>query len=78
MVLAEIGIFWKVKDRTVRIDTVIVVVIHFNHALSYETYLVDFREVCNQSFTWFFSPDKQVDDHFIDETSLALLKKVSK
>ena len=76
MVVSEVRELRKIKDWLLFLDLVILVVEHFNQALSDEIHLLHIALVGNNYFAWGVDSAVHCDDQLIGEASLAFFEEV--
>ena len=68
-----VGDFLLLRIRVGKIFVVSLIVVYFNDALADEEKLFDLRFVADDDFALGGDSTKQIDNHFVDETSFALI-----
>jgi hypothetical protein len=76
LVVSEVRELRKIKDWLLFLDLVILVVEHFNQALSDEIHLLYIALVGNDYFAWGVDSAVHCDDQLVGEASLAFFKEV--
>lgn len=76
LVVSEVRESWKIQDRLLFSQLVILVVEDLHLACLDKVHFFHARLVRNYSLSWLVNPAVQVDDQLVDETSLAFFEKV--
>ena len=76
MVITEVGEFWEIENWLLLLDLIVLVVEHFNEALSDEVHLLDIALVADDTLSWSGDTAIHLDDQFVSEASLTFLEEV--
>lgn len=80
MVVTEVGVLWQIKDGLVLKPFTLIsfIIVHFNESLPNEIHFLDIALIADHHFAWSGNPAVHLDDQFVGEAALALLKEVIK
>ena len=78
MVITEVGVLWQIKDGLVleAFTLISFIIVDFNKSLSYEVHFLHIALVADDNFARSGNPAIHLDDQFVREATLALLKEV--
>jgi len=78
LVVSEVGVLWQIKDGLVLASFTLIsfIVVHFNKSLPNEIHFLNIALIADHDFPWCGNPAVHLDDQFVGEATLTLLKEV--